>query len=180
VGPTVSNIRFIRFAMNKQELIQHLSLVEHIEGGYFYETHRSQEVIRTDRPGQERSILTSIYYLLTADRPLDHFHKNKSDILHYFHLGSAITYLIVHPEGRLERVKLGHNIKEGEVMQLLVPGGCWKAAILESGEFGLIGETVVPGFDYRDMELATEETFLAQFPHLREELAPYVSSKTSH
>ncbi len=54
--------------MNKEDLIKHLSLVEHIEGGYFSETYRSQTSIATSRTGSDRSILTSIYYLLSAYR----------------------------------------------------------------------------------------------------------------
>ncbi|MDJ0687307.1 MAG: cupin domain-containing protein [Xenococcaceae cyanobacterium MO_188.B32] len=53
--------------MNKHDLIEQLSLVEHIEGGYFSETHRSQHIISSDREGNERNIFTSIYYLLTID-----------------------------------------------------------------------------------------------------------------
>ena len=161
-------------AMNKHDLIRQLSLVEHIEGGYFSETHRSQETISTSREGKERAIFTSIYYLLTDDRPIDHFHRNQSDIMHYFQLGSTITYSILEPSGKLHKVKLGLNFAEGEVAQLLVPGGYWKAAVLEEGEFGLIGEAVTPGFDYRDMEIATESHFKQQFPTLWEELKPYV------
>lgn len=160
--------------MNKQELIKYLSLVEHIEGGYFDETYRSSYIVSSDREGQDRNILTSIYYLLTDDRPIDHFHKNKSDIIHYFHYGSAITYLIIDRSGKLERVKLGSNLAEGEQLQLLVPGGYWKAAVLEEGEFGLLGEAVAPGFDYRDMEIATLKKFQRLFPNLWQELVTYI------
>ncbi|MGD2181435.1 cupin domain-containing protein [Lusitaniella coriacea] len=160
--------------MNKQDLIQQLSLVEHIEGGYFAEIYRSTENVATEREGNDRAILTSIYYLLTDDRPIDRLHRNQSDIIHYFHLGSPVTYLILHPNGKLERVKLGANLLKGEVPQLLVSGGCWKAAVLEAGEFGLLGEAVAPGFDYRDMEIAKEDYFRANFPDLWDELAPYI------
>ena len=160
--------------MNKYDLIEQLSLVEHIEGGYFSETYRSENTLTTAREGKERNILTSIYYLLTDERPIDYLHKNQSDILHYFHAGSPITYLIVYPDGRFNRVKLGLDIAKGETVQLLVPGGCWKAAVLEAGEFGLLGEAVAPGFDYRDMEIARADNFRPNFPDLWSELAPYI------
>ena len=161
--------------MNKYDLIKQLSLVEHIEGGYFSETHRSEQIVSSDREGNERSIFTSIYYLLTDDRPIDYCHKNQSDIMHYFQAGSAITYLILYPSGRLDKVKLGLNFTNGEVGQLLVPGGCWKAAVLEEGEFGLIGEAVAPGFDYRDMEIAKADDLRQNFPDIWDEIAPYVN-----
>jgi uncharacterized protein len=160
--------------INKHDLIKQLSLVEHIEGGYFTETHRSLEILSTKREGRDRALLTSIYYLLTDDRPIDRFHRNQSDIIHYFHYGSAITYLILEPSGKLTKVKLGLNFTQGEVAQLLVPGSFWKAAVLEKGEFGLIGEAVTPGFDYRDMEIGTASYFQEFFPDLWTQLAPYV------
>lgn len=170
------NIQAFKLTMNKHDLIQQLSLTEHTEGGYFVESYRSGAVLPTNRPGGDRSLLTSIYYLLTDDRPIDHLHCNQSDILHYFQAGSAITYLLVSPAGELEKVKLGLNFAQGEVGQLLVPGGYWKAAVLESGEYGLLGESVAPGFDYRDMSLAQADTFQASFPHLWSELSKYVKS----
>ena len=162
--------------MNKQDLIKHLSLTEHTEGGYFAESYRSDLTVPCDRVGGDRHILTSIYYLLTDDRPIDYLHRNQSDILHYFQAGSAITYLLVSPSGELKKVKLGLDFTRGEVAQLLVPGGYWKAAVLETGEFGLLGESVAPGFDYRDMEIARTDSIQASFPDLWMELAPYIKS----
>lgn len=162
--------------MNKRDIIKQLSLTEHTEGGYFAETYRAGTTVPTDRVESDRNISTSIYYLLTDDRPIDHLHKNKSDIMHYFQAGSAITYLLVNPQGELTKVKLGLNFKDGETAQLLVPGGYWKAAVLESGEFGLLGESVAPGFDYRDMEIAEAKTIKNLFPQLWTELAPYIKN----
>ena len=160
--------------MNKHDLIQQLSLQMHPEGGYYSEIYRSDMTIDTDRVGQQRSAMTSIYYLLTDDSPIDYFHLNKSDIMHYFHCGSPVTYFLIPPNGTLQQCQLGLDIANGEMPQLLVPGGYWKAAVLESGEFGLLGESVAPGFDFRDMELAKSEDFRQQFPDLWDRLAPYV------
>ncbi len=160
--------------MNKQDWIEKLSLVEHVEGGYFSESYRSSEEIPTPREGSTRSVMTSIYYLLTDDRPVDHLHKNKSDIMHYFQAGSAITYILIDLESNLNQIKLGLNIERGEVPQLLIPGGYWKAAVLESGEYGLLGESVAPGFDYRDMAIAKAADIQKQFPALWHKLSPYV------
>ncbi len=160
--------------MTKQALIEQLSLTEHVEGGYFSETYRSAEEMTTPREGQARSVMTSIYYLLTDDRPIDHLHQNKSDIMHYFQMGSPITYILVDLDGNLSRVKLGLAITQGEVPQLLVPKGYWKAAVLESGEYGLLGEAVAPGFEYRDMTIAKADEIRVQFSSIWDQLAPYV------
>ena len=59
-------------------------------------------------------------------------------------------------------------------MQLIVKGGCWKATVLENGEYGLLGEAVGPGFDYRDMRIAVAADMQADFPGLWDEIKPYV------
>ena len=160
--------------MNKQHWIDRLSLVEYGSGGYLCENYRATEEVTTSREGSSRSMMTSIYYMLTDDSPIDFLHQNRSDIMHYFHAGSPITYLLVDLEGKLHKVKLGLDGSQGEVPQLLVPGGYWKAAVLETGEYGLLGEAVAPGFDFRDMTIAKEAEIRVQFPTLWDELAPYI------
>lgn len=153
----------------KEMLIEKLGLQEHIEGGYFARTYQSS-VQNGMRP-----LMTSIFYMLTSDRPIGHFHKNKSDIMHYFHLGSPMTYLTISPEGRLEKFVLGSDMSKGHSLQLLVKGGYWKASVLEEGgEFGLLSEAVAPGFDYEDMTIGKAEVLKDLFPGLWNQIAAYI------
>ena len=160
--------------MKKENIIKKLSMRKHIEGGYFCETHQSEIVVDTTREDNKRPIITSIFYMLTDDRPIGYFHKNQSDIIHYFHAGSALTYLVIEPNGELKKIKLGADILADEQLQFVVKGGCWKATILEQGEYGLLGEAVAPGFDYKDMEIATKEHLQSLFPNLWNELEQFV------
>jgi predicted cupin superfamily sugar epimerase len=160
--------------MNKQQIIEKLSLEPHIEGGYFSRTYSSNVEARLPPDSKPRRLMSSIFYMLTDDSPIGHLHKNKSDIVHYFHAGSPLTYFIVDVDGRLDTRVLGPDLDRGQQLQLIVPGGCWKATLLEAGEFGLISEAVAPGFEYEDMELAQAETIQNQFPHLWPRLVKYV------
>lgn len=161
-------------ALSKNDWIEKLSLQQHVEGGFFRETYRSTAVVPTGREGGDRSLMTSIHYMLTDDHPIDHLHRNRSDILHYFQAGSPITYLTIDAQGCLRRQRLGPDPDRGEVLQLLVPAGHWKAAVLEGGEYGLIGEAVAPGFDYRDMTFAVAARIRSLHPDLWHQVAPYV------
>jgi len=158
-------------ALTKATAIEKLNLIAHIEGGYFSETFRTAEMVHTEREGGERHRLTSIFYMLTDEGRKGAFHMNKSDIVHYFQGGSTLTYYIIHPDGQLEIVKLGSNLADGDVMQMEVKGGCWKGTYLPEGEFGLLGEAVAPGFDYRDMVIAKKEDIQAQFPAIFDQIA---------
>jgi predicted cupin superfamily sugar epimerase len=162
--------------MKAEDWIRALGLRQHVEGGWYVETYRSIDEMATQREGSRRNVMTSIVYMLTRDRPTDHLHRNSSDIVHYFHAGSPITYLVVNPQGELHRHRLGLDREKGESPQLIVPGGLWKTALLEEGEYGLIGEAVAPGFDFRDMTLATPAALQEEHPHLYERLLPYIKA----
>lgn len=117
--------------------------------------------------------MTSIYYLLTAQSRIGHWHRNKSDILHFFHLGEPITYYLIDPEGHLQSVVMGPDPSKGHVLQLAVKGGTWKASHLPMGSYGLISEAVSPGFEYADMTLGARELLLARFPQHAEAINAY-------
>lgn len=161
--------------LGKNELIERLQLVPLDEGGYFRQLHESRERIWLgDREGGDRPVLNTIHYLLTDDSPIGHLHRNRSDIVHFFHCGSPLEYVLVTPDGELERRILGPDLGAGHVFQMTVPGGYWKATRLLGGEFGLLSEAVAPGFDYRDRDLATAEHVQTLFPQLWDTLAPYI------
>ncbi len=162
--------------MIKQKIIKKLALEPHpSEGGYFKRSYTSDTEFNCSY-GQ-RKILSSIYYMLTDDSPIGYLHKNKSDIIHYFHNGSPITYYIIHTDGQLEIIILGNDLSKGHQLQLTVKGGCWKASELEKGEFGLLSEAVSPGFEYEDMELAEETTIRECFPEHFNNIKKYVRSR---
>ena len=163
--------------MTHEELITHLALTKHREGGFFRRTYQSEQLINTDRVASERYLLTSIFYLLTKEHPIGYFHRNQSDIIHYFHQGSPITYFTISPTGLLERFVLGSDLKQDQQLQLMVKGGYWKASVLIEGNYGLLSEAVSPGFDYRDAEMASPASFKIQFPALWEQISHYVAPK---
>lgn len=149
--------------MDKETLIKALELTEHpFEQGYFRRTYESKLVY--ENSGEQRRLLSSIYYLLTEDSPIGCLHKNRSDIIHYFHLGAPIKYFIISESGELRQEIMGPDILAGHKLQLLVKGGEWKASQLIGGEYGLISEAVSPGFEYQDNQIATREDF-AIYPH---------------
>jgi len=160
--------------MNKQQLIEKLSLEHHIEGGYFSRTYHSDLTVAVPYDTKPRRLLSSIYYMLTDDRPVGLLHKNKSDIIHYFQGGSPLIYIIITPDGKLHKKVLGADLDKGQQLQLVVRGGYWKATELVAGEFGLVSEAVSPGFEYEDMELAAGSVIKKLFPDLWDQIAKYV------
>lgn len=149
-------------------LIERLGLEPHVEGGYFRRTFQADHRECVDQGDGPRFTMTSIYYMLTRESPVGRWHLNRSDIVHYFHLGSPVSYYLIDAEGRLETVELGPDLEAGQQLQLSVRGGMWKASHLQAGDYGLISEAVAPGFDDQDMQLGEEASLLRAFPQHHE------------
>lgn len=152
--------------MDTNEIIQHLQLLPHPEGGYFRETYRSAEMLTTSA-GNSRNVSTAIYYLL-EDEDKSHFHRIRSDEIWHFHGKDPLEILIIE-QAELSIKTLGNKLAQGEVPQVVVPAGCWFAARVKNGSgYSLVSCTVAPGFDYLDFELGTKEHLIREFPHLKE------------
>lgn len=188
--------------MKKEDAIQLLQLEAHpLEGGFFRRTYES-EISFEGKEGQ-RKLLTSIFYMLTTDGPISHLHRNKSDIIHYFHLGLPTKYILVSPEGEISEETMGSDIAAGQRLQLVVPGGYWKASELcisrhpasknpdskspgsrthapaiksDENDFSLISEAVSPGFEFEDNELAIPEQLANLSPNSRSRLNRYIKA----
>ena len=157
----------------KEDLIKNLQLIPHpVEGGYFQLTYES--ALHFDAEKSKRKLLNTIFYMLTDDSPVGYVHRNKSDIVHFYHGGSPVRYKIISPEGHMEEKILGSDVSNGELLHLVVPGGYWKTSQLCHGQYGLISEAVAPGFEYADNEVATMETAMSLFPDLTPQIAEYI------
>ena len=145
-----------------------LGLTPHPEGGYYKNTYVSTEHISDNElsvtfEGQ-RKLYTSIYFLLTSD-DVSHFHRLKSDELWYFHGGSSLTVHVIHENGEYQELKLGMNLDEGEVPQVLVKkNSIFGSSVKEKDTCSLVGCMVSPGFEFRDFELFTQAELLQKYP----------------
>jgi len=151
--------------------VDHLNLQPHPEGGFFSETYRSSEAIaHSALPGRfsgDRSCSTAIYFLVEAGK-FSSLHRIQSDELWHFYTGAPLLVSVIHPDGRLEDIRLGANPENGEVFQAVVPAGAWFGSrLLQESGYALVGCTVAPGFDFADFELATRVEMLNLFPQHR-------------
>lgn len=132
--------------------IRHLGLIPHEEeGGHYAIRYVSNSVcLPSGRPAVD-----TIYYMLTEDSPIGHFHRNMSDIIHFFHVGAPLRYTLISPDGQVERFYLGPDPSQGHTLQHVVPAGWWKATELCHGAFGLLSEAVTPSFRPEERTIAT-------------------------
>lgn len=154
-----------------EKIIKTLKLKPHIEGGFFKETYRSDEIIPgkilPNRYGSDRCCGTAIYYMITADS-FSHMHRIKSDEIFHFYVGDPAEMLLLFPDGTGRTITLGSGITEGMEPQVIVPKGVWQGMKLrDGGDYALLGTTVAPGFDYNDFEKGSREKLAGEYPAFR-------------
>lgn len=150
------------------QLIEQYQLQPHPEGGWYKETYRSNESIpATALPGRfggDRHFSTAIYFLLEQGN-FSAFHKIKSDECWHFYAGQPLYIYVLHDDGKMEIIKLGRDILNGELFQYVVPANCWFASRpAPKSPFCFVGCTVSPGFDFADFEMAKGEELILQYP----------------
>ncbi len=131
-----------------RELVAQLELVPHPEGGWYRETHRSNEIISTGRG--PRSALTAIYYLLETPQ-FSRWHVVASDEIWHFHDGAPLELLVYRPATREVSSRVLGSPSGGYEALVSVRAGEWQAA-RSLGEWTLAGCDVGPGFDFEDFQ----------------------------
>ncbi len=154
--------------MTADDIIDMLHLQPHPEGGYYRQTYQAADLLSAgglpDRYDGARVASTAIYFLL-RDREVSHLHRLKSDEVWHFYAGDPLVVHVLSPEGeRIDQV-LGNDLSAGQSPQFVVSRGAWfGAAMRDDRGFALVGNTVAPGFDFDDFELADRASLSAAWP----------------
>jgi uncharacterized protein len=138
-----------------KELVAHLELTPHVEGGYYRETYRGDEVL--DTPRGPRNDETTIYYCLPSN-DFSVWHKliDLTETFHFHYGDPAIIYKII--DGKIVSETLafeptGHS-------QIVIEPNIWFAikpsGIQQPADYSLMSCRVVPGFDFADLAIADE------------------------
>lgn len=151
--------------------VEKLRLEPHPEGGYFRQTYKAELVLpQAALPGftGPRAASTAIYFLLEG-KNLSAFHRLRSDELWHFYAGDPLVVHVIEPEGKYSAIRVGRDLDAGQVLQAVVPAGCWFAShVADWSSFSLVGCTVAPGFDFEDFEMARRAELLREYPQHRE------------
>ncbi len=131
--------------MTAQEIIAHLGLAPHPEGGHYRETWRAG--------GPGRAARTAIYFLL-AEGESSHWHRvDAAEIWHFYAGDPLILSLAETDRGPATDHLLGPDLASGQAPQIIVPSHHWQMA-RPTGAWTLAGCTVSPGFDFAHFDLA--------------------------
>jgi len=143
-----------------QSIIDALGLKPHPEGGFYKEMYRSEITVKTLQGTDNKSALTSIYYLLSG-KDFSAWHRIQSDETWYFHLGCDLLIYLFDESKLLHTIQLGMTAKK---FQVTIPAHTWFAAKpLSTNAFCLVGCAVAPGFEFDDFQIAKRNDLLKEF-----------------
>lgn len=128
-----------------EEIIRHLDLKPHPEGGFYRETWREQ------RADGGRASGTAIYFLLPGGVE-NRWHRVDAAEIWHFYAGAPLELSIELADGSVTKRVLGTALFDGEEPQLEVPAGAWQRA-RSLGPWTLVGCTVSPGFLFEKFEI---------------------------
>jgi hypothetical protein len=158
--------------LSLNELIRHLKLEKHPEGGYFrlvYEDHLSVGAccLPSGYKGN-RSICNAIYYALPSGG-ICTLHKVRMNELWNFCIGSPIDLYIISPEGALSKITLGSDLSAWHNPMYVVQAGHWVGARARKNcDFSLATCVTAPGFTFKDWEKGERTDLMTRYPELKQ------------
>lgn len=142
--------------MTADEIIAHLDLAPHPEGGHFRQTWveapATGPATGAAPSAQPRPCGTCIYFLLKAGEQ-SHWHRVDATEIWLYHAGAPLELrLSLHDTGPARTHLLTPDLHAG-APQIIVPRDHWQAA-RSTGAFTLVSCTVSPGFSFDGFTLA--------------------------
>jgi len=132
------------------------------ESGYFGLLGRS--ALSVEQDGRKLAAQSGIYYLLTAEAPVNYLHWLASDDTHVLLEGGPVDYFIFRPDGSVAKLTLGRDLAAGQQLVAAIPGGCWKALRLHPGAgYVLLANVLSPEWTPDRVKIGAGPDFLAKF-----------------
>ena len=146
-------------ASRAQEILAHLHLEPHPEGGAFSRVYAAP----FHAEGGTRSCAGSIYFLLQGAE-ISHLHRIDCDELWYYHEGCGLRLTLITPERELREELLGADFTADEQPLRLIPAGTvFAAENLDPRGYTLISCVTAPQFTYEGFELFRKEQLLEYY-----------------
>lgn len=96
-------------------------------------------------------------------------HRLREDELWVHVAGAPIDMLVLHEDGRVERIRLGHGLAES--LTALVPAGAWQGSST-AGDWALVSCALAPAFS--GFELADRATDFTLWPEAADRVAELI------
>jgi predicted cupin superfamily sugar epimerase len=119
---------------------------------------------------------SALYFMVTPGAPV-RLHRIRNDQLYHYYLGDPLEVFLLHSDGTSERVIVGPDLRNGQCVQLLIPGSTFHTARLVGQQRWFLGaSTEWPGVIPADVEIGNLDELARQFPAVASELHAVAAS----
>jgi predicted cupin superfamily sugar epimerase len=118
---------------------------------------------------------SALYFMVTPDAHV-RLHRIRNDQLYHYYLGDQIEVLMLHADGTSEHVIVGPDLRDGQLVQLLIPGNTFHTArVIPEGIRGwfLGASTEWPGVEPADVEIGDVEALAAKYLDVADDLRAF-------
>jgi predicted cupin superfamily sugar epimerase len=119
---------------------------------------------------------SALYFLVTPGSPV-RLHRIRNEQLYHYYLGDPLEVFMLHGDGSSERVALGPDIREGQRLQLRIPGNTFHTArVIGRRRWFLGGSTEWPGVVPADVEIGDLDELAGSYPAVAADLRAIAAS----
>jgi uncharacterized protein len=125
---------------------------------------------------EARPVGSALYFMVTLGAPV-RLHRIRNDQLYHYYLGDPLEVLMLHADGSMERVVVGPDLRNGQRVQLLIPGNTFHTARLAGrGQWFLGASTEWPGVVPADVEIGNLDLLSNKYPAMAADLRAIAAS----
>ncbi len=176
----VRKVKHMSGGLTADEIISLLKLEPNATCGFVRVTFVSKQSIAAGglpAPfADARPLGSALYFLVTQNAPV-RLHRIRNDQLYHYYLGDPLELFLLHANGTTERLIVGPDLRNGQHVQLLIPGNTFHTArLLGQGHWFLGGSTEWPGVVPADVEIGDIEALAKKYPGVAGELRAIAAS----
>jgi predicted cupin superfamily sugar epimerase len=126
--------------------------------------------------GDSRPLGSALYFMVTPGAPV-RLHRIRNDQLYHYYLGDPLEVFLLHSDGTTDRIIVGPDLRSGQRVQLLIPGGTFHTArVIGHHRWFLGASTEWPGVVPADVELGNLDELATKYPTAAADLRAIAAS----
>jgi predicted cupin superfamily sugar epimerase len=166
--------------LSPDEILNLLKLEPNATCGFVRQTFLSnQSVAAGVLPppfAEARPVGSALYFMVTPSAPV-RLHRIRNDQLYHYYLGDPMEVFMLRADGGTERVIVGPDLRNGQRVQLLIPGNTFHTARLVGHGLWFLGaSTGWPGVIPADVEIGNVDLLAANYPAVAADLRSIAAS----
>ena len=123
-----------------------------------------------------RPLGSALYFMVTPDAPV-RLHRIRNDQLYHYYLGDPLEVLLLRADGTSARIVVGPDLRNGQRVQLFIPGNTFHTARLIGARRWFLGaSTEWPGVAPADVEIGNLDDLATKYPLVAADLRAIAAS----